>query len=51
VRKGIEKLNTGLKAKAQARLDGFFKVLPKSEEEVDKKKRKKVRSPSFQQVN
>jgi len=40
VRAGAARLSKGLKTKQQGRLEGFFKVLPKSEEEIAKQKRK-----------
>ena len=40
VRSGAQRLQKNLKSSQQARLEGFFKVVPKSEEEVLKLKRK-----------
>ena len=40
VRSGAEKLNKNLKVAQQSRLEGFFKTVPKTEEEKNKLKRK-----------
>lgn len=36
VKNGIKRLQKGLKSGTQGRLDGFFKIVPKSKEELDK---------------
>ena len=40
VRSGAEKLNKNLKVAQQSRLEGFFKAMPKTEEQRNELKRK-----------
>lgn len=42
IRSGIKRLQKGLKTSSQGRLDGFFKVVPKTKEQLEKAKKKRA---------